>query len=295
MIRTLATDYTVRELCEAFEVSRSGYYAWRRGGRGKRARANVELSERIARIHAQNRGHYGSPRITHTLADQGIRCGHNRVARLMRERGIRGVQRGRFRPRTTDSRHDGPIAPHRLRDGANLTKPNQVWVSDITYIPTKEGWTYLSAFMDLRTRAIKGWALKRSLRTELILQAFEQAVSRHEPAAGLIVHSDRGIQYASETFRRRLAQLNILPSMGRTGHCYDNAAIESFWATLKTELHTCFPFKSKEHAQRALFNYIETYYNRRRLHSAIGYQTPLNYEAQLNTQKTVPDVSEISG
>lgn len=295
MIRTLATDYTIRELCETFEVSRSGYYGWRNGGRGKRAKATAELAERIAQVHQQSRGAYGSPRVTKELAAQGIRCGHNRVARIMRNKGLRGAQRGRFHPRTTDSRHDDPIAPNRLQEGVALTGPNQVWVSDITYIPTHEGWVYLAAFMDLATRTVKGWSLKDSLQSELVVDAFLQAVFRHKPGPGLIVHSDRGSQYASAAFRGKLDVYKALPSMGRKGNCYDNAAMESFWATLKSELRITRPFKTKEEARLAIFDYIETFYNRRRLHSAIGYRSPIDFETQLMANSTYPCVSANSG
>lgn len=295
MIRTMATDYTVSELCETFDVSRSGYYAWRGGGRGNRARANEELAERIAAIHKESRGNYGTPRVTKALAAQGVGCGHNRVARIMREQGLRGVQRGRFHPKTTDSRHDGPIAPNRLQEGVALTKPNQVWVSDITYIPTNEGWVYLAAFMDLKTRTVKGWSLKDSLKSDLVVDAFLQAVFRHKPDPGLIVHSDRGSQYASTMFRNKLEVHKAHPSMSRKGNCYDNAAMESFWATLKSELHITHPFKTKEEARLAIFDYIETFYNRRRLHSAIGYQAPLDFDAQLMAETIYPLVSANPG
>jgi len=295
MISAMATDYTICELCEAFKVSRSGYYAWRAGGRGTRVRANAELGERIARIHGESRKTYGSPRITEALWAEGIRCGHNRVARIMRKRGLRGVQKGRFRPKTTDSRHTCAIAPNRIQGDLELTKPNQVWVSDITYIPTQEGWTYLAAFMDLGTRAVKGWRLKDSLKSDLVVDAFLQAVFRHKPSSKLIVHSDRGSQYASTPFLQKLKEHKALPSMGRTGNCYDNAAMESFWATLKAELHIDKPFETKEEARLAIFDYIETFYNRRRLHSAIGYRTPVDFEEQLMAKSTYPGLSEISG
>ena len=295
MIRTMATEYTVCELCETLEVSSSGYYAWRSGGRGKRGRANAELAERIAVIHKESRGNYGSPRVTKALAAQGIGCGHNRVARIMREQGLRGVQRGRYHPKTTDSRHNGPIAPNRLQEGIAVTGPNQVWVSDITYIPTNEGWMYLAAFMDLETRTVKGWSLKNSLKSELVVDAFLQAMFRHKPGPGLLVHSDRGSQYASTIFRKKLEVHKALQSMSRKGNCYDNAAMESFWATLKSELQITHPFKTEEEARLAIFDYIETFYNRCRLHSAIGYRAPLDFEAQLMAETTRPLVSANSG
>lgn len=295
MIRMMAADYTVRELCEAFDVSRSGYYAWRQGKHGVRARANAELTERIAAIHLRSRGCYGSPRITHALAQEGMQCGHNRVARLMRQCGLRGVQRGRFRPKTTDSRHNGPIAPNRLKEIPAVRKPNQVWVADITYIPIQEGWAYLAAFMDLGTRTIKGWSFEETMSADLVVSAFQKAQFRYQPGPGLIVHSDRGSQYASTAFRRALATYHALPSMGRRGNCYDNAAMESFWATLKAELRITRPFASKDEARYAIFDYIETFYNRRRLHSAIDYLAPLEYETKLTAKTNCDCVSENSG
>jgi transposase InsO family protein len=295
VIRRLAAEYTVRELCQALEVSRSGYYAWLKGGRGVRARANAELSKRIVQIHALSRKNYGSPRVLNQLRREGLACSRNRVARLMRQLGLKGVQKGRFRPKTTQSRHDHPIAPNRLDADFKVTHPNHVWVADITYIPTREGWAYLSAFMDLKTRLIKGWKLSDSLKSELVTDAFAQAVFRHQPRKGLIVHSDRGIQYASRDFREQLNQHHALPSMSRKGNCYDNAAMESFWSTLKGELNINEPFKNRESAKLAIFDYIETFYNRSRLHSAIGYQSPENFEAKFNNKTTYPYVSEISG
>jgi transposase InsO family protein len=214
---------------------------------------------------------------------------------MMRDQGLRGVQKGRFRPKTTDSRHNRPVAPNRLQDGVEVTGSNQVWVSDITSIPTLEGWTFLSAFMDLGTRAVKGWALDDSLKSDLVVNAFLKAVFRYRPGPGLIVHSDRGCQYAGRKFRKHLRQHRALASMGRTGNCYDNAAMESFWATLKAEMHIDQPFNTKEEARLAVFDYIETFYNRRRLHSAIGYRSPIDFENQLMANTIYPYVSENSG
>jgi transposase InsO family protein len=295
MTHSLATAYRVHELCEVFEVSRSGYYAWRNGGRAKRAKANAELTDQIRTVHRESRATYGSPRVTKDLQVRGIRCGHNRVARIMAQAGLRGMQKARFRPRTTDSRHECPISPNRLGDGVLVSEPNRVWVTDITYIATREGWAYMSAFMDLSTRTIKGWVLRDSLKSRLVVDAFLQAVWRYKPSAGLIVHSDRGSQYAAEEFRRHLSAYEALGSMSRTGNCYDNATMESFWATLKTELQLDHPFETKEEARLAIFDYIETFYNRRRLHSSIGYKSPLEFEAQLMAKITYPQVSANSG
>lgn len=294
MIDTLATGYPIGELCAILEVSRSGYYAWRSGGRGTRDGENTVLEQHIRAIHRENRAVYGSPRITNELHARGIRCGHNRVARLMRKVGLHGVQRARFHPRTTDSRHDGPISPNRL-DGMTVDEPNRVWVTDITYIATREGWRYLSAVMDLTSRTIKGWALRNSLKSSLVIDAFRVAATRYKPAPGLIVHSDRGCQYAGREFHQQLLEHHALSSMSRAGNCYDNAAMESFWATLKTELQRSNPFNTEEEARLAIFDYIETFYNRRRLHSALGYKSPLQFEAEFMNRNIAPAVSAILG
>jgi transposase InsO family protein len=198
----------------------------------------------------------------------------------MRQNGIRGAQKARFRPRTTDSRHTLPISPNRLKDLPSVAHLNQVWVSDITYIATREGWMYLAAFMDLKSRKIKGWALKDHMKTEWVEAAFRQAVFRDPPPPGLIVHSDRGSQYASHRFQDLLEYHRAQSSMSAKGYCYDNASMESFWTTLKSELDTTQPFASKQEAQRAIFEYIEVFYNRFRLHSSLGYRSPLDFEAK---------------
>jgi len=278
MIKTLATKHAVAELCGLFDVSSSGYYAWTRRKPGKRQVANQALAAQIQQAHASSRKTYGSPRITETLRQQGLKCGKKRVARIMRQKGLHGVQKARYRPRTTDSRHDLPISPNRLAALPAVERINQVWVSDITYIPTQEGWMYLAAFMDRKSRKIKGWTIRDHMRTELVESAFLQAVFRERPAPGLIVHSDRGSQYASREFRSLLDRHRTLSSMSAKGNCYDNAAMESFWATLKADLGISQPFKTKEDARRAIFDYIEVFYNRRRIHSAIGDLSPLDYE-----------------
>jgi transposase InsO family protein len=213
----------------------------------------------------------------------------------MRQNGLRGVQRRSFHPKTTDSQHEYPISPNRIQDQPKVTEPNQVWVTDITYIPTDEGWCYLAGVMDLGTRTLKGWSLSDSLKSKVVTDAFCQAVFRYRPPAGLIVHSDRGSQYAGREFRRLLDQHHALSSMSRKGNCYDNAAMESFWATLKAELGLRKPFKTREHARLAIFDYIETFYNRRRSHSAIGYLAPLDFEARFDPKNTSPLLSANSG
>lgn len=279
MIREQATaGHSVQELCDLFKVSTSGYYAWRDRKPGKRAVSDQALGGQIQEVHAGSRKVYGSPRIVKALRKQGVKCSRKRVARLMKQKGIHGAQKARFRPRTTDSRHDLPISPNRLAELATVDRINQVWVSDITYIPTLEGWLYLAAFMDLKSRKIKGWTIREHMRTELVETAFRQALYREGPVPGLIAHSDRGSQYASREFRRLLEQHHVLSSMSAKGNCYDNAAMESFWATLKSELGIKKPFHTKEEARLAIFDYIEVFYNRRRIHSAIGDSSPLDYE-----------------
>jgi transposase InsO family protein len=288
-------EHPVERLCEALEVSRSGFYAWHRHAPSIRVQRDQALSERISRLHARSRSVYGSPRIHRDLVEEGVRCGRHRVARLMRQSGLRGAQKRRLRPRTTDSRHRRPVHPNRLALVPAITGPNEAWVSDLTYIPTQEGWLYLAAFMDLGSRRIVGWALRDSLHTDVVLEAFRRAVAHGAPPPGLIVHSDRGIQYASEAFRNLLKAYRFYGSMSRIGNVYDNAAMESFWATLKTELPQGGMFPSKSEARLAIFDYIEGFYNRWRRHSALGYLSPLAFEAKFRHESTVPFVSEKAG
>ncbi len=212
----------------------------------------------------------------------------------MRQKGLKGSQKARFRPRTTDSNHDSPISPNRLRGLPEVTKPNEVWVSDITYIPTREGWRYMAAIMDLGTRNVKGWSLRNTLKTDLVADAFIQAAFKYRPDPGLIMHSDRGTQYASEQFGKLLKHYDALGSMAGKGNCYDNATMESFWATLKSELNMKEPFETEEEARQVIFEYVEVFYNRQRLHSSIGYQSPVDYETQMR-ENTTPYLSEKPG
>jgi len=291
----LAAVYSIAELCRTLEVSTSGYYAWKKGGRGSRARENRELGEKIKEIHKQNRGVYGSPLITRDLHDSGIRCGHNRVARIMKVLGIQGVQKSRFKPKTTDSKHNLAVSPNLLDQIDEVSRPNQAYVSDITYIPTRKGWVYLCAFMDMCTRAIKGWALRDYMDAGLVIDAFSAAAFKYTLPPGLIIHSDRGSQYASKDFHKTLKAHKALGSMGRTGCCYDNAAMESFWSTLKAEMNIRESFASLEDARIAIFDYIDTFYNPRRRHSLIGYLAPLDFESHLADRFIDPKVSACSG
>jgi putative transposase len=235
-MKELSKDYPVPELAWAFEVSRSGYYRWLKRTESQRARAARELTAQIRQVHEQSQKRYGSPRVFQELRRQGVATSENRVARLMQAAGLKARPKRAFRPRTTDSKHPNPIAPNRLREIKPPTAPNQVWVADITYIWTVAGWLYLAAVMDLFSRRIVGWALGQTMETTLVQEALERAQKERRPPPGLLHHSDRGSQYASHTFRALLHSRQITASMSAAGNCYDNAAMESFWSTLKTEL-----------------------------------------------------------
>jgi putative transposase len=280
MIEELRQDYAVRQLCAVLAVSRSGYYGWRRGRHSARKAANKLLAEQITRVYHQKRGRYGSPRITEQLRREGHRCNRKRVERLMRQHGLRGrTSRGR-RVCTTQSDHDQPVAPNRLLGRPAPQRPNEVWVADITYVPTAEGWLFVAAIMDLYSRQILGWSVWDSLHAGGALQALGRAlVSRRYPR-GVIHHSDQGIQYACKAYRQELQAQGLVASMSRRGNCYDNAAMEAFWSTLKREVLDQSATWSKDRVRRELFEYIEATYNRSRLHSSLGYQSPVDFENQ---------------
>ena len=280
----MKTQHPIRALCAAFEVSPSGYYDWgqRQTQPGPRAQDNALLSELILQIHRDSHKTYGSPRIQAELAKVGRAHGRNRIARLMRQQDLCGRAKGRFRVRTTDSDHDQPIAPNRLAQRPAPNAPNQIWVGDITYIPTEEGWLYLAGVMDRYSRRIVGWAMDQNIDTQLILAAWNMAQTQRQPAPGLVFHSDRGCQYASAAFRQALAHTQTLASMSRKACCYDNAAMESFWSTLKHELVYRRSFKTRAQARQAIFEFIEAFYNRRRRHSSLRYLCPVDFENQTN-------------
>jgi putative transposase len=271
------------------EVTRSGYYQGRGKVAGLRAEANQRLLEQIRRVFEQSRQTYGSPRITRQLRRQQILGSENRVARLMRRHNIRAKSKCPFRPRTTDSQHLYGAAPNRLPGAGELTRVNQTWVADITYIRTAGSWVYLAAVMDLYSRKIVGWSLGYTLQTSLVKEALEQALAIRRPTPGLLHHSDRGVQYASSAFQALLHTHQILPSMSSRGNCYDNANIESFWSTLKAELIHRRSFNDLPQARSVIFEYIEIFYNRQRLHSALGYKTPVEYE-QTSIYNQIPQV-----
>jgi transposase InsO family protein len=281
MISELSQDYPVRALCAVLGVSRSGYYRWCKGPETDRQVANRLLAQEIQRVYRQKQGRYGSPRVTHQLRREGHRCNHKRVERLMRQHGLRGRSIRRRRVCTTHSDHDQPVAPNRLLGRPAPTRPNEVWVADITYVPTAQGWLFVAAVMDLYSRRILGWSVWDSLHAGGALQALRRAlVSRRYPP-GVLHHSDRGIQYACQAYRQELQARGLVPSMSRKGNCYDNAAMEAFWSTLKREALDPSASWSKDRVRRELFEYIEATYNRSRLHSSLGYQSPVDFENQI--------------
>ncbi len=270
--------WPVRVMCKTLGLSASGYYAWRGRPESRRAAANRALLDDIRLIYAESSGTYGAPRVHAILRGHGRRVGRCRIERLMRRAGLRGLAALPRRTRTTDSRHGYPIAPNRLGRNFTAQAPNQVWLADLTYIPTGEGWLYLAAILDMHTRKIVGWSMRQTLHTEIALDALNMAVQRQRPAPGLIHHSDRGIQYAAEAYRSALARQGITPSMSRKGDCWDNAPMESFFHTLKTERVHHRVYVTRDQARRDLFQYIEGFYNPRRLHSALGYISPAEAE-----------------
>lgn len=274
----------VAEAALALDLSRSGFYSHCRKPLRKRRVEDASLVLEIERTFIATRRVYGSPRIMHSLRKKGLRHGKNRIAKLMRSRGLCVLQKRRFVPRTTVACKESPVAPNHLLERPAAERLNQIWLTDITYIPTAEGWLYLAAEMDALSRRIVGWSTHSSLHTDLPLAALDRALHNRIDASlpDLIHHSDRGCQYTSSDFRHRLSLSNITQSMSRKGNCYDNAAIESFWATLKSECFGSFIPPSHSVAHSMIFDYIETFYNTTRLHSSLAFQSPLNFELSLN-------------
>lgn len=276
----MKNDYSILSLCDNLDVSPSGYHDWRRrrDQPGPRVLENQMLSQEIVNIFAKSRETYGSPRLVKELRKKGRNHGRNRVARLMKEQGLAGRQKGCYRVQTTDSNHDEPIAPNRLAEAPAATAPNQIWAADITYIDTQEGWLYLAGILDLYSRKIVGWAMSDRIDTPLVLQALDMALLHRGCPTNVLFHSDRGVQYASAAYRTALANASLLPSMSRKGNCYDNAAMESFWSSLKIELVYRQTFTTRTHARSQIFDYIESFYNRQRSHSALDFQSPVDFE-----------------
>jgi transposase InsO family protein len=270
-------------MAEVLDVSPSGYYAWRKRPPSERAIADERLLLNIRMAHAKSDGDYGAPRVQRELQDEGIHVGTKRVARLMRQDGLQGRAPRRRRVTTTDSAHDHPIAPNLLNRqfDVNGVALNQVWVSDITYVPTQEGWLYLAAVLDLASRRCIGWAMRDTLDAELAVSALENAITTRRPRRGLIHHSDGGSQYACAEYRAVLEAHGMRASMSRKGNCWDNAVAESFFATLELELIMKHRWATRDDARRAIFRYIEGWYNRERRHSTLDYVSPAQYEEQL--------------
>lgn len=273
--------FAVEKMCLILEVSKSGYYKRQNKQLCNRAKENTMLLNRIKHIFNEHKGCYGSLRVTKQLRKHGILCGKNRIARIMQENNIRAKTKKRFKI-TTNSKHKNPIVPNLLNQEFRTNKINQVWVSDITYIYTREGWLYLSGILDLCSKRIVGWSMGERLTQELAIKALNQAISRRDIKDTVILHSDRGIQYTSYDYARLISQNNLIQSMSGAGNCYDNAVMESFFKTLKTELVYWQNYKTRDDAKKSIFEYIEIYYNRKRMHSSIGYMSPEEFENSMS-------------
>lgn len=267
-------------MCSVLKASKAGYYAWRKREASDRDKRDETIAKKIVEIHCKSRKTYGSPRIHRALRKIGISCGRKRVARLMREIGVKGKQRKRFR-RTTNSKHEHPIAENVLNRRFlphEISAPNVVWAGDITYIWTMEGWLYLSVILDLFSRRVIGWSMRHTMEAELALDALQMALDQRRPTSGVLHHTDRGVQYACGDYRKLLTRNKMICSMSRKGDCWDNAVSESFFATLKSELIETRVWETREQARAAIFEYIEVWYNRERLHSSLDYNSPAAYE-----------------
>ena len=282
VIRELAGAHPVRKLYRVFGVARSAFYAAQRKAERPRARDNVRLAAKARELFEASGRTYGSPRLSVALRRTDETCGRRRVAGLMRRAGLRARQKRRWRPRTTDGRHLCPVAPSHLAERPPPVRPGEVWQADITCVATKEGWLYVAGVLDACSRWIVGWAANNAMPTALVARAFERAVQTQRPSPGLLHHSDRGSQYASDANRELLRRHQVMPSMSRAANCYNNARMESFWATLKGELIGDRVFATRAEAKSAIFSYIEVFYNRTRLHGALGCQSPVDFENNLS-------------
>lgn len=281
-IKDQGDTFPVQRMCDVLEVCRSAFYAWLKNPVRAREVYRQELVEQIRQVQEDTRGVYGSPRVTVELNARGMPVCENTVASCMKEHGIQAKTARGFVPRTTDGNHAHAVAENLLDRDFAASAPDQKWVCDITYIPTGQGWLYLAGVMDLCSRKIVGWSMSTRMPTELVSDALRMALQRRQPTAGLLHHSDRGVQYASGDYQRLLATHGIQASMSRKGECYDNAAMESFWGTLKTELVNHERYQTVEQARASIFEYIEVFYNRKRRHSSLGYLSPDSFEASLN-------------
>lgn len=275
----LVPEFAVVDCCRALGVSVSGYYRWRKSPIGLRETREAALLEHVRAAHEASRGLYGAPRVREALVHLGVVRDRKTIARIMRKNRLRSRAARKWRPRTTDARHNHAVAANTLDRAFHAAAPDRVWLADITYLPTAEGFVYLAGVMDLFSRRIVGWAMADSLRGELTVDALTMAIARRDPGAGLVHHSDRGTQYAAGECRSLLASRGMEASMSRAGDCHDNAPMESFWATLKKELTMGTSFATRAEARLAVFEFIEVFYNRQRLHSGVGYLSPEQFEA----------------
>lgn len=279
MIRRHEENHAVALMCRVLDVSRSGYYDWRNRPLSARAQANQRLTADIRRIHQEHKGRVGAPRITRHLREEGQRVGKNRVAHLMSSEGLRAKAARKYKA-TTNSNHTLPVAPNLLEQDFSAAAPNQKWVSDITYIATAEGWLYLAAVVDLYSRLVVGWAMSERMTAKLVCDALQMALWRRKRPCGVIVHSDRGSQYCSGDYQQLLQDNGLVCSMSKKGDCYDNAAMESWNHSLKVEAIHGERFVTRQAAKDHVFEYVEVYYNRKRLHSRLGYLSPEAFELQ---------------
>jgi transposase InsO family protein len=271
--------HQIKKMCEVLKVSRSGYYAWEARQPSQRQKGNEELLRQIEDIHRQSRRLYGSPRITAELRNRGLGCGKNRVARIMKRHAIRAVVKKRRFRRTTDSRHPYALASNLLVERRQV---EGLWAADMTFVPTSEGWLYVAVVMKVQSRKIIGLSMSDKLSQELASAALKDALGRQGSSEGLIHHSDRGRQYASYAYQELLGEYGLIPSMSRSGNCYDNAYVESFFGTLKTELVHGERYRSRLEARLSIFEYVEVFYNRQRIHSALGYRSPEQFEKSIH-------------
>jgi putative transposase len=274
--------FPLRRMCRLLGVSKSGFYAWLKRPISGLRRRRAELAAAIRSVHRENRGVYGSPRVQRVLLAEGKKVCRNTVASIMREHDIRARRRKRYVPRTTDSSHDYAPAANLLDRQFSAAGRDCKWAADITYIPSAEGWLFLAAVIDLHSRRIVGWSMSDHMKVDLVADALAMAIARRRPGPGLLHHSDRGVQYACDDYQELLARSAMRCSMSGKGNCYDNAVMESFWATLKSELVHQAQFPTHQAARAALFEYIEVFYNRKRLHSSLGYLSPEAFEAGRN-------------
>lgn len=282
-IKSHLVQYPIQVSCRVLGATRAGYYRWLKGSDSKQSIRRDAVLEEIRSIHDGSRGTYGSPRVRRELKKKGTHINHKTVETIMQKHGIRAKRRKKFKV-TTDSKHNLPIAENLLQRQFHVDEPNQAWVSDITYVSTAEGWLYLATFIDLYSRKVLGWSMSARINTDLVLDAFRMALSKRGTKVTPLVHSDRGSQYASDAFRAELEFRGCLQSMSRKGNCWDNAVAESFFGTLKTEMVHHEKFRTRQEAKQKIFEYIEVFYNRQRLHSTLNYVSPEEFEEQAQPQ-----------